>query len=983
MKYFLLTLFCLVIVFIADAQVKNIGQPVKIVMPKNLNLKIKYDSAAGDPLKTRIYTLPNGFKVFMSVNKNQPRIQTYIAVRTGSKNDPADATGLAHYLEHMLFKGTDKFGTANYEMEKTYLDKIEELYELYIVTKEAPRRKAIYHQIDSLSGIAAKYAIANEYDKMVASIGVKGSNAYTWFDQTVYIADIPNNQFNKWLQIEAERFRKPVMRIFHTELEAVYEEKNISLESDEDKQTDELFRLLFKNHTYGTQTTIGTIEHLKNPSIKKIREYYDTYYVANNMALCMSGDFNPDSAIFSIAKTFGSMPARPVKQFSGQPEEPIAVPLESSVYGEEVESAMIGYRFPGASHPDLPMVNLINEMLSNGVAGLIDLNINQTQKAHDAYSQVMEMADYSVQILGGYNLEGQKPEDVKALLLNEIGKLKSGDFPDWLISGSIASLKLKFMKELETNENIAGLFVGSFVKNVPWTNYINQLKSLENVTKQQVIDFVNKNYTNNYVAVYKRKGEDKNLVKVDKPEITPVEVNREQKSEFYKDLEKQPVSPVNPRYIDLKKDIASFTCANNQQVLYVQNVTNNLFTIEFKYNFGSGNDALWQTAIKLLTYCGTSKLSANEIKRELFKSGCVLETKADDFSLNIRLSGLNTGFSNSLSLLKSILKEAQISEEDYKNFIANLIQEQNDLQLDKHEVLYKGLYNYALYGAEYAQIVNFPHSKLKNLKSAEVVQYIRLLGELNHTVLVYSPFAKDDVAVILNKEFENSPTKEYTISNKLMVKNQDKTKVFVYDFPGMKQADILYISKGNNFDSTLIAPVQLYNDYFGGGMASIVFQTLRESKALAYSTRAVYQIPKIKNQPFIMHAFIGTQSDKLPEAMPAMMDLLENMPASNAVFESAKASELQRLKTERYNGMNLLEYVYNNRQLGLTTDVRESAYKYIGSAQMSSIEQAQKKYIKGKNYNIMVLGSKENLDLNVLKKYGEITHLDFKTVFGF
>jgi predicted Zn-dependent peptidase len=267
----------------------------------------KYETAPNDPLNARIYTLDNGLKVYLSDYEEAPRIQTYIAVRAGSKNDPADATGLAHYLEHMVFKGTTELGTANWEKEKAELDKIEALYEKYRNTTDEATRKKIYHQIDSVSGVAATYAIANEYDKLTTAIGAKGTNAYTWVDQTVYVNDIPSNQLERWLELEADRFREMVPRLFHTELEAVYEEKNRTLDSDSRKVSEVIYETLFPTHQYGTQTTIGTIEHLKNPSITAIKNYFDKYYVPNNMAIAMSGDIDFDKTIRLIDKYWGRM----------------------------------------------------------------------------------------------------------------------------------------------------------------------------------------------------------------------------------------------------------------------------------------------------------------------------------------------------------------------------------------------------------------------------------------------------------------------------------------------------------------------------------------------------------------------------------------------------------------------------------------------------------------------------------------------------
>ncbi len=293
---------------------------------KNMNkLENSYDKVQNDPMNSRIYTLDNGLKVYLSVYKDAPRVQTYIAIRAGSKNDPADATGLAHYLEHMLFKGTDKYGSLDYSKEEPMLKEIEALYEEYrqIDMDDTENRDRLWAQIDSVSGEAAKFAIANEYDKMVSNIGAKGTNAYTSAEATVYVNDIPSNQLEKWLDIESERFRMPVFRLFHTELEAVYEEKNRGLDSDGRKMFEALLEGLFQKHTYGTQTTIGTIEHLKNPSLSEIRKYFNKNYVPNNMAICMSGDFNPDSVINWVNQKFGAYKRKDDPKFTPKIEEPI------------------------------------------------------------------------------------------------------------------------------------------------------------------------------------------------------------------------------------------------------------------------------------------------------------------------------------------------------------------------------------------------------------------------------------------------------------------------------------------------------------------------------------------------------------------------------------------------------------------------------------------------------------------------------------
>jgi predicted Zn-dependent peptidase len=445
-----------------------------------------FTTVKGDPYKARIYKLKNGLTVYMTVYKDEPRIQTFIAVRAGSKFDPDDATGLAHYLEHMLFKGTDKYGTKDYAKEKVYLDQIENLFEVYRKTTDKNKRKIIYHEIDSVSGIASQYAIANEYDKMLSSIGAKGTNAYTSVEQTVYVNNIPSNQLAKWLTIEAERFRNPVMRLFHTELEAVYEEKNRGLDNDDNKEWEALYRGLFPTDPYGTHTTIGTIEDLKNPSIKKVLEYYHTYYVPNNMAICLSGDFDMDEAIKLIDEKFGSYESKQVPVFHPPVEKPITSPVTENVYGPQPAELMMAYRFPGAVSHDADMITMISKILYNRTAGLIDIDLNQSQKVLDASAFVDDMKDYSAFILYGKPRNGQTLEQVKDLLLAEVEKLKKGDFPDWLPAAIINNIKLSETKSLESNRRRAHAFVNAFVLGEPWEEYISQTERLSKITKVKI-----------------------------------------------------------------------------------------------------------------------------------------------------------------------------------------------------------------------------------------------------------------------------------------------------------------------------------------------------------------------------------------------------------------------------------------------------------------------------------------------------------------
>jgi predicted Zn-dependent peptidase len=516
--------------------------------------KYSYITVTNDPLKARIYTLKNGLTVYLSVNKDAPRIQTLIPVRAGSKNDPSDATGLAHYLEHMLFKGTDKFGSLDYSKEKPLIDDVERRFEEYRHITDTAVRKVKYHEIDSVSGEAAKYAIANEYDKMLGALGAKATNAHTWFEETVYENDIPSNQLKKWLQIEAERFRNPVLRLFHTELEAVYEEKNRGLDNDGQAVYELELAELFKKHTYGTQTTIGTIEHLKNPSMMKIREYFGKNYIPNNMAICLSGDLDPDETIKMIDEAFKDFQPKPVPTFSFQPEDPITSPIRREIFGPDPENIMIGYRFPGEATHDALVMTMIDKILSNNVAGLIDLNLNQKQKVLNAGTWALEQTDYSVHFLTGNPLEGQKLEDVEKLLLEQIELVKQGKFDDALLPAIINDLTVQRIRGYENNSQRASAMSEAFIHHLDWDKVASQIDDMSRITKEEIMNVAKKYYGNNYVVVYKRVGT-RNSQKVEKPAITPVSVNRDAKSDFLIKNIAMPADKISPRFVNYKEDI--------------------------------------------------------------------------------------------------------------------------------------------------------------------------------------------------------------------------------------------------------------------------------------------------------------------------------------------------------------------------------------------------------------------------------------------
>lgn len=953
-----------------------------IVSVSSAQKTYKYENITGDALNARIYKLDNGLTVYISVYKNAPRIQTYIATRAGSKNDPKDATGLAHYLEHMLFKGTDKFGSKDYPKEKVELAKIEALYEVYRKTKDESKRKNIYHKIDSISGYASTFAIANEYDKMLSNLGAKGTNAYTWLEQTVYVNDIPSNQLDKWTTIESERFRNPVLRLFHTELEAVYEEKNRGLDNDGEKSWEALLKGLFPNNTYGSQTTIGTIDHLKNPSLTEIKKYFNTYYVPNNMAICLSGDLDPDATIKMIDEKFGSWKSKPIPAYVPFIEKPILKPVVKEVIGPDAQNVMIGYRFPGIASKDADMIIMINKILSNGKAGLIDLNLNQEQKVLEAGAFDMEFKDYSAHILSGSPKEGQTLEQLKDLLLEQIEKVKKGEFPDWILSAIITDMRLQQTKMYEYNSARADAFVNSFITGRSWKETVNTIDRLSKITKEEIMNFANANYTNNYVLVYKRTGEDKSVMKVEKPSITPVNVNRDDQSNYLKTVINTPINNIEPVFIDYAADIKKTNLKNGIQVLYNANKENKTFDMYYVFDMGSNQNKKTDVAINYLRYLGTKELTAAQVQQEFFKLGCSFDVYVDEDQTWVSLSGLTENIENATKLFENLLANAQPNEAALENLISDILKKREDAKLNKSEILFGALTSFGKYGknSPYTNILS--SSELKNLKSTELISIINSVTSFQHSVLYYGDNDIADLTAILNKLHI---TPEKLTPTPLPVKFQEveaNTNVYAVNYD-MKQAEVIFISKDEKYDKMNVPNIRLFNEYFGGGMSSIVFQEMRESKALAYSVYSNYSMAKKKTENNYVFSYIGTQADKLPEAMAGMMDLVNNMPKAENNFNASKESIIQGIRTERITKANILFNYENAIRLGNDYDIRKDIYARVPMITFDELKSFEENHVKNKKYTILVIGKKESLDIKTLEKYGSVKFLELEEIFGY
>jgi len=936
----------------------------------------------GDPLKVMEYTLDNGLKVFISPNKSEPRIQTLVLVKAGSVHDPADATGLAHYLEHMLFKGNDNMGTVDYEKEKIELDKIKGLFEELKASTDTIERKQIYHNIDSISGVAAQYACPNEITQMFSKIGAKGTNAYTSKEFTGYINNIPSNQLENWLQIEAARYTNPVLRLFHTELEAVYEEKNITLDKADRRMNEIFYEAIYPNHNYGQQTTIGTIAHLKSPSMVAIEKFYNTYYVPNNMAVFLSGDVNPDSALTMIKNHFGDFKSKEVPPYLFDNAHVFTSPVIKHMTTKEPEQLMIGFRFSGAGTQESYMVEMMDMLLNNRTAGLFDININQAQKAVSAFSYPYVLKDYSTHVMGGTPNKGQSLEELKDLIFSQLELIKKGDFNEWMLEAVVNDLKKSEIKSTRSNKHRVSIMSDAFGKNIPWQVQTTHFDRLSKITKEEIVAFANKHYKENYVAVYREQSDSVISQQVEKPAITPIDVPAENRSKFLLDFSNQtPPKAIEPVFVKYVEEINISKLDSNRTLFYQDNKQDSLFSLSLVIPFGSNHNPDLSLAFSYVELCGSKGLSLPQLSEKWYQLGIEFSISVGEEESYISLSGLSNNMQAGLDLMQQRLLSVVADSVQLASLKKKAVQLRENSLTNKRHILWSGLKNYLVYDEKSPYKSGLSNLAVQSKTSKELLSsYYSTISSISE-VYYYGPLSLDVVTKII-PTIDAKQTGNFELNTFTRVDNKSENEIFFLNFE-MKQAEILMMHKSNQFSKEQLPVLTLFNEYFGGGMSSIVFTEIREKQALAYSVYAGYTRTKKSEDPHYTLAYIGTQADKYEEAITAMLNILEKLPYDSLKFSQAKEAIKQKYATNRIAEHGMLGAYRTDKKLGYSYDKRKDTFEKIDQLTFKDVEEFFNKFIKGQKYRIAVLGDIKKIDLKKLGAFGTVKQIGFKEIFPY
>ena len=615
---------------------------------------------------------------------------------------------------------------------------------------------------------------------------------------------------------------------------------------------------------------------------------------------------------------------------------------------------------------------------------MIDLNINQQQKALSAYCYPLDMADYSVLLMQGRPKQGQTLDEVKGLLLEEIKKLRAGDFDEKMLEANINNFKLGLMQQLEKNESRAQMFVNSFINGSNWADEVTALERMSKLTKSEIVAFANKYLNeNNCAVIYKKRGQDPNEKKMSKPAITPIVMNRDAVSPFLKEIQESKVEPMSPVFLNFTTDLKQLKAKTGIPVLYKQNTSNDLFQLLYLFDMGNNNDKALGIAFQYMSYLGTPDMTAEQIKSEFYRLACTFRVMPGNERTYVVLSGLNENLPEAMALFEKLMANAQVNKDTYKNLSADIIKARKDAKLNQAQN-FNRLVNYGIWGAKSPATNLLSEAELLAMDPQELINRIHQQNSYEHRILYYGPSGEKELLATINK-LHNTPRKLTKIvpNDQFQMELTNQTKVFIAPYEA-KQIYMSQISnRGEKFDPSMEPVLNLYNEYFGGGMNSIVFQEMRESRGLAYSANARIIQPSYLKYPYMFRTQIATQNDKMIDAIKVFNDIINEMPESEAAFKLAKDGLIARLRTERIIKDEVLWSFIAAQDLGMKEDSRIKLYNDVQTMTLKDIVNFQNKWIKNRTYTYCILGDEKELDLEKLKEVGPIIRLTPEDIFGY
>ena len=939
--------------------------------------------SAQDNLKVETFHLSNGLKVIMCESHDQPKIYGSVVVHAGSKNEDPNATGVAHYFEHIMFKGTDRIGTTDWAKEKPYLDSISDLYDQIQATQDAERRHQLQLEINRLNIAASKYAIPNETDAILQQMGCTGLNAGTSYDYTVYYNTLPSNQLENWMEVYAERFRNPVYRLFQGELEAVYEERNIANNEQMYTFIRNLFTESFGEHPY-SRDVIGLDEHLKNPQPSAMKRFYDKYYVASNMTLILVGDFNTAEAKKMAEKYFSIWPR------GNKVEEPeYKLPTFDRQVVKYVKQTPIRIGLivlPGVKEndPDKLPLDVMSSIISGGNGRLDEL-------ATEGKILVTQLMPFSLQdagtnvILYAPKLVGQKFEAAEDLIWAAIDSVKEGRFSDKLLESIKMNNLISRKQMLESYSGIAGLLQSLELEGSNYEEWLKDNERLMNITREDIMKIATKYYDRNRCTIVRSKMGFPDKPETIKPDWDHLEAqNQGEKTDFAQHIADRQVKDIKPQVLNYKEIVETVPVSKNCTLYASKNPKNDLFSLDIYYHYGSFDNHNIDQAMTYFSAIGAGDMTPEQYRIEMdCLGGSFSLNSGSDYSY-FTISGPEENMEKILELAMLKLKNPRHDQQQIKNLVEALEASKKD---DKNNASTwtDALYQYVMFGDSSDYINHATIKEIKKMKGEELVALIdNLFGRDGYVTFVGNSDPKH-VADLLRKH--NLVRDEVTVMPKRIRKPRTFDEGAVYYCTNKKflKSDIDLYMPSMNFDYKKDrAACLMFNEYMSGSMAGIFFQEIREMRSLAYSTYGRFSYDRFNRKPAHYYGYVSTQCDKTEDAIAAMRDLMITFPEREAKFSNAQ-DYLISVRNSNYITFRSLPGTYRylveeektdrDQRREITDEIRRMNYGYL--------QVFHKNYIEGRPMIIFISGNAKKFNLKELEKYGKVTEVKYKDMIKF
>lgn len=945
-----------------------------------------YQSQAEDlnALKVKEYRLENGLTVWLNEDHSQPKVFGAVVVKAGAKDCPD--TGIAHYFEHMMFKGTDRIGTLDYEAEKVLLDSIAMKYDELAMTEDTAARARLQKEINELSIRSSEYVIPNEFNRLINRFGGSGLNAATSYDATIYFNTFSPQYMVQWAEINSERLINPVFRLFQSELETVYEEKNMYGDFIGGQVMDTLMARYFGPHPYA-YPIIGSTKNLKNPRLTEMHKFFEDYYVASNMALILSGDFDAQQVMPILEKAFsrirsGNAPKQEkvmLPPFNGRETMKVKFPIPF------IKAMGLGFRGVSANHEDQVALNIAVNLLNNanGTGYLDKLMVEHKLMGALAINESMNEAGIlAVAIMP--KLLIQSYSSAEKMVWDEINRVKNGDFSDEMFNSLKLEQKRQYASSLENIDSRATIMMNLFSQGKSWNDYLNEVARIESITKEDVVRVAQKYFSNNYLCVTKSTGKypKDNLPK---PAFSPVVPrNADASSSYAKQLEKIPEQQVAPRIIDFEKDVKTSKLTPLVTLYTTPNPLNDIFTLNISYGIGALEQPELMQLTNYLQLLGTESLSFEQFRSRLQSIGSTLAFDVTPDAFVMKVTGFDNHIDETMELVGDFIRHAKADDKKLRQIV-------DDAKVSEKAFFKSGdnvasaLLEQVKYGDQSRYLRKLSLSQIKKLKGKDMLAIYDKVRSVQCDLHYCGTLPVEKVIGTIRQHL---PLERTTVASNSPyyreLKQYDRPTVFFIDMPDMAQSIVYGYVKGDPVDDKASRHAsQLFSVYFGGDMSSLMFQEIREFRSFAYRTSGRYQLPNHahKGTAGSFTAMLSTQSDKTLDALGVLDSLIREMPLKPERMEAVKQTLVNRINNDYPPFRNLSEKVASARMEGFDRDPAEEFLRDIATMDMQDISRFYQEQISGRPVVYVITGNRKHIDMKKLAEYGTIIKVKKKGIY--